>query len=480
MKICLATLHANPSFTPLSLLYLKASVVDRLRYPPDDVAILEGAQDADPDVFVTQILATTPAIVGFSCYVWNIKTLMAAARRIKARAPDTIIVLGGPEVGPIAIDVLRANPAIDVVVNSEGEVPFAELIARWRDGDAIDEVRGICRRRGAEIIAHDDAPIVKELGDLSSPHLARFLDLRGRVACIETQRGCVFRCNFCFYNKDLSIRNRRFSLDRVKAEILVALEAEASEIYLMDPIFNLHAERAKEICRFIAAHNDRRVGVQAEVWAEFIDEELATLMRDANFQFLEVGLQSTDGTALATAERRLRIQRFEEGIGYLKAYGIKFELQLIFGLPGDTLASFRKSLNYACSLDPDFLAVFPLMVLPGTELWRKAEGLNLRFDPEPPYLVRSHFSMTADEIAYGDKIMEALEYLRNSRTARSLSREPGVTFAEMIDGWIHWRKEEAWPEAATPNAKLFIAHFCGQTGIDAGAYLGMASWEFGG
>ena len=102
--------------------------------------------------------------------------------------------------------------------------------------------------------------------------------------------------------------------------------------------------------------------------------------------FLEVGLQSTDGTALATVERRLRIQRFEEGIAHLKTHGLRFELQLIFGLPGDTLASFRKSLDYASTLDPDFLAVFPLMVLPGTELWRKARAIDLDFDRRPPYL----------------------------------------------------------------------------------------------
>jgi radical SAM superfamily enzyme YgiQ (UPF0313 family) len=480
MKICLATLHANPSFTPLSLLYLKASVVDRLGYRPGDVAIVEGPHDADLESFVVQVLASAPAVVGFSCYVWNIRTLLSAARQIKARAPDTIIVLGGPEVGPVAADVLRAHPAIDIVVMSEGEVPFAELVARWSGGGTIDDVRGICRRRGGDVVEHDAAPIVRDLDELSSPHLPRFLDPRGRVACIETQRGCVFRCNFCFYNKDLSIRNRRFSLDRVKAEILLALESGASDIYLMDPIFNLHAERAKEICRFIAAHNQRRVSVQAEVWAEFIDEELARLMGEANFQFLEVGLQSTDGTALATVERRLRIQRFEEGIGYLKAYAIKFELQLIFGLPGDTMASFRKSLNYASALDPDYLAVFPLMILPGTELWRNAKALGVVFDPEPPYVVRSHFSMTAEEIAHGDRIMEALEYLRNSRTARSLSCQPGVTFADLIDAWIRWREEEAWPEAAEPNAKLFIAHFCGERQLDASHYLRLASSEFSG
>ena len=88
MKICLATLHANPDFTPLALLYLKASVVDRLRHRADDVAIVEGAAaEADAEAFAAHILSTSPRIVGLSCYVWNVETLLAAARRDQGASP---------------------------------------------------------------------------------------------------------------------------------------------------------------------------------------------------------------------------------------------------------------------------------------------------------------------------------------------------------------------------------------------------------
>ena len=65
-----------------------------------------------------------------------------------------------------------------------------------------------------------------------------------------------------------------------------------------------------------------------------------------------MGLQTTDGTALATVERRLRIKAFKDGVGYLKKHGLKFELQLIYGLPGETMQTFRKSLDFAASLEP--------------------------------------------------------------------------------------------------------------------------------
>jgi radical SAM superfamily enzyme YgiQ (UPF0313 family) len=376
--------------------------------------------------------------------------------------------------------VLRAHPVIDVIVRSEGERPFAELIARWTAGRGADDVPGIALRSGDRVHETADAPILQDLNQLPSPHLTLPDAGAGRVICLETQRGCVFRCSFCFYNKDLSIRNRRFDLDRVKRELLHWLARDVDEIYLMDPIFNLHAERAKEICRFIAAHNDRGIGIHAEVWAEFMDEELARLMRDANVQFLEIGLQSTDDTALATVERRLRMQRFLDGVGHVKRSGLKWELQLIVGLPGETRASFRRSLNFAMSLDPYQLAVYPLMVLPGTELWRKAGDVTLAFDPDPPYYVRSHFSMDAADIEYGHRVVRALQDLGDSRTLRLLARERGVTYADIIDAWIAW--EDAYPglESTGYRVKQFLLEFCDRREIAADFYRGFASWEFAG
>jgi hypothetical protein len=247
---------------------------------------------------------------------------------------------------------------------------------------------------------------------------------------------------------------------------------------MMDPIFNLNAERAKEICRFVIAHNHRGIAFHAELWAEFVDDELARLLAEANFQFLEIGLQTTDESALATVERRLRVRKFVDGIEFMKRYQLKFELQLIHGLPGETPDTFRRSLNFALSVDPHELVVFPLMVLPGTELWRKAEALRLDFDPAPPYFARSHFSMTADDIVYGRKIADAVDLLGNAKTIRFLCKEPHVTFAEVLDAWIAW--QEAQPHGATIAVRIrqFLSDFCARKNVPAAFYIGFASLEF--
>ncbi len=102
MKITLATIHCNPKFTPLALLYLKAYLVERMAFALDDVQILEFPRKVEAEDVARQILESEPDVVGLSCYVWNIVTLMAVSRRIKEVQPDIKIVLGGPEVGPLA------------------------------------------------------------------------------------------------------------------------------------------------------------------------------------------------------------------------------------------------------------------------------------------------------------------------------------------------------------------------------------------
>jgi anaerobic magnesium-protoporphyrin IX monomethyl ester cyclase len=474
MRIALATRHANGTFIPLALMYLKASLVTRGCCLPDEVSLVEFPPDATPEAMALELLAGRPAMLGLSCYVWNITATLAAARLVKAQDPTIRIVLGGPEVGPVAADVMRRHPYVDAIVYSEGEVPVADIAQAWQSGKGLHAVPGICFRDGDAIVEGGAALLVEDLAEYPSPHLERYVDYAGRVVCIETQRGCVFKCNFCFYNKDYSLRNRRFALERVKAELQLALQQDVLEIYLMDPVFNLNAARAKEICRFIAAHNTRRIPIHSEIWAEFVDDELASLMHDAGVHFLEVGLQTTDPTALATTDRRLRVERFREGIAHLQRHRLHFELQLIYGLPGETRTTFRQSLNFAMALDPPLLSIFRLMVLPGTELWRKAAALNLTFDPEPPYHVRSHLSMTTEDVEYGYRFLKASNFLQSSRTVRLLSRERGLTFADILDEWLAWRGDQK-SDNETLNA--FVAHLCRRNDIPEAFYQQFGALE---
>jgi radical SAM superfamily enzyme YgiQ (UPF0313 family) len=478
MKVCLATIHAYRNSLPLALMYIQANLVERHGHPFEDVEVVELPFNTPPDQLARLLADRQADVVALSCYIWNGRDLIAAARILRELQPGVKIVLGGPEVGPIARDVLTAEPAIDAIVRGEGEVAFAEIVDAWKAGRDLDDVAGICFRRGDEVVDTADAVILRDLNLLPSPHQDKYVTFKGRVAQIETQRGCVFRCNFCFYNKDLSIRNRRFELDRVKRELHYWLNRDVNSIYLMDPVFNLNAERAKEICRYIAEHNHQGIKVHSEIWAEFMDDELARLMKAANVYWLEVGLQTTDDTTLAAVERRLRMEPFLEGIECLKRHHLYFELQLIYGLPHETPESFRRSLDFAAKLEPSELSVFMLLVLPGTELWKKAEAMGLQFDPHPPYQIRSHPSMDAATIAYGERMVQVMDMMVGSTAFRILQREAGITLSAIVDGLIGWRDERGLREMTGGHVREFVRDFCGRHGVPPAFYEALVAREY--
>ena len=477
MRVVLATRHAQATFIPLALLCLEASLLAR-GWPAADIVIHEFDRQATAEKIAAAIAAAQPDVVGLSCYVWNVTALLDAARLIRQRLPETRLVLGGPEAGPRAGELLTQHPFLDAVVLSEGEVAFAELLHAWQSGTSAAEVRGIAVREHGHVVSTGSAALVSDLATYPSPHLSVPRDYSGRVACVETQRGCVFTCNFCFYNKDYTLRNRRVPLERVKAELQAVLQQEVLEIFLMDPIFNLNVARAKEICRFIAEHNHRRIPIHSEIWGEFVDAELARLMRDAGFRMVEVGLQTTTETALVAAERRLREQRFLDGIAHLRAHAVPFELHLIYGLPGETKETFRRSLDYAIALDPTVLSIFRLMVLPGTDLRRNAAATGLSFDAEPPYHVRAHHSMSEADVEYGHRMLKSANLLQQSRTIRLLAREPGVSFSGIVDAWMEWADDPFSADDGT--AMRFVDYACARFAVTADFFRAFAAVEFAG
>jgi anaerobic magnesium-protoporphyrin IX monomethyl ester cyclase len=477
MKVVLATIHSRDKealFTPLALLYLKSYLVEQKGFPIAAIPLLEFRPGRADSEIVEEILSENPDVVGLSCYIWNIQKFRRIFHLLKERNPRIKLLLGGPEVGPVAVSVLEKNPAVDAIIKGEGERVFADLVETIQKNDSLAGVNGIAYRDGVNIHSNPDSPILHDLNELPSPHKPEYGLFNDRQVCLETQRGCVFRCSFCFYNKDYSIRNRRFDLERVKQELLYWMQKGVPRIYLMDPIFNLHADRAKEICRFIIANNTANVTFHTEIWAEFVDEEMAELFQKANFQMLEVGLQTTEESVLSTVERRFKKAPFTKGLQYLRAAGLRVDLHLIFGLPGETLESFRKAIDYAVSLEADIISIFTLMVLPGTALWRQKESLGLCHDPEPCYEIWGTPSMPENEIAYGKKFHQALIRHYNS-AGLLLAKISSLPFSEVLDQWILWSEENKnEPSKRGCRVEDFIEYFCQKrSGLDASFFLAL-------
>jgi anaerobic magnesium-protoporphyrin IX monomethyl ester cyclase len=387
LKVALLALNA-PGYRSLALGYLRAyaqqdaRVAGRVAFQTLDLS------SADEAWWVAyRVISLSPDVLGVSVLCWNARTVYDVCRIVKQALPGIRIVLGGPEVGPIAAEVLTRHPEVDAVVRGEGEETFADLLDLARRGKPMARAEGVTGRdaSGAPLEA-PDRPLIADLDRVPSPYLTGVLEpLEGR-AYIETYRGCPHRCAYCFEGKGYG-RIRSFSRERVQAEVAhLAGESGLTSFSFIDPVFNLTTERLEWLVDILAPHAARGLALHTvEVDIERVDDDCALLLKHAGVVSVETGPQSIGDKALEASHRAFDRERFSAGVAALRRHGISVECDLIAGLPGDTAADFLAGVGFCLSLDPGAIQASTLHVLPGTELWARADELCLRFDPEPPH-----------------------------------------------------------------------------------------------
>jgi hypothetical protein len=111
-------------------------------------------------------------------------------------------------------------------------------------------------------------------------------------------------------------------------------------------------------------------------------------LRAANFREVEIGLQSVEPRAWELMGRPTNLVAFEKGVRAMLDEGIRVQVDLILGLPGDTVDSVRRGIDFLERTQAySTVQIFNLSILPGTAFRQEAEALGLSYQPWPPYYV---------------------------------------------------------------------------------------------
>jgi len=349
-----------------------------------DQAILQFLLDAQPD------------LVGISCYEWNVERSLSLANQLKALLPSCTIVLGGPEITPDNDFLLRYRD-FDIGVVGEGEEVWKILLQSFPDRPQSPGL--LLPGKNGQWHFTGYLPPRTSLDDIPSPFLSGVLNshLKG-VLWLETVRGCVYRCAYCYYHKQ-SPRLRTFPFERIFKEVKRAKDRGIEEIVFLDPCFSRRPRLDDLLDGLADINHDRRLRLSGESNVESIDSRMAEKMNRAGFSQLEVGLQSVKRKTLRNIHRSFQPRRFLEGVRSLQNAGIEVRVDLIAGLPGDRLSDICRSLDWVLDHDAyDTLMLYPLSLLPSTELRQQAEKWGLVAMPHPPYLVTRTPDLTAAEM----------------------------------------------------------------------------------
>lgn len=459
MRFVLCGINAKYIHSNLAVFSLKA-YTERKKIAGAEIVLREYTINHYVEDILQDLYESRPDVLIFSCYIWNISYVRELAAELKKIRPDLRIWVGGPEVSYHAAEFLKENPAVDLVMQGEGEEVFSELVrnALKREAEAALTLQGEASQTDAapelqrETGRTDAAPALpekpeeageaapaKELkrmpgiafwcgGEVIDNGFAPLMDMDAlpfvyedfhlfehKILYYETSRGCPFRCSYCLSSVDKTVRFR--SLAKVKDELARFLMAKVPQVKFVDRTFNCNRGRALAIWRYLVEHDNGVTNFHFEISSDLLGEEeiaLFSKMRPGLIQ-LEIGVQSTNAATVDAIHRHMDLAKLFFYVDRVHMLGnIHQHLDLIAGLPFEDYARFGKSFDDLYAHAPDQLQLGFLKVLKGTVMEEDVKRYGIVYRSLPPYEVLQTEWLSYEEVILLKGVEELVELYYNS------------------------------------------------------------------
>ncbi len=196
--------------------------------------------------------------------------------------------------------------------------------------------------------------------------------------------------------------------DHLAGDYLRALEAEISSLERPRPVQTLfvgggtptHLD-ARQLDRLLKLATtwfqlapDCEFSVEANPAG--LDSEKIEVLKAYGVNRVSLGVQSFDRRILDVLERDHDAVQVEAAVGLLARRIPNFSLDLIFGVPGQSLELWRETLDRAVALGPAHISTYGLTFEKGTSFWsRRAKGALQQADND---LERDMYALAMDEL----------------------------------------------------------------------------------
>lgn len=356
-------------------------------------------------------------LVGFTATTGFHTRYLALCRRLKARLPHVLVVMGGPH-PTFFPEVLERSPCLDAICMGEGEEAFAEFLEALERGGDHTHVANFWVRDGARIVRNPLRPRISDLDTLPFPDRTLWLPYRRRMTLktpfVMAGRGCPYRCTYCFnhaYNRLYAFDGlllRRRSVGNVIAELKELKAAFPVELVVFqDDIFILDPEWVLEFSRRYRAE----VGLpfHCHLRANLVTEELVQALAEAGCVSVKMAIESADDTIRnRILKRGMSREQILRASQLVREAGIVLVTQNILGNPHETLEQALQTLQLNIQCKPSYAFATLLQPYPRTEIGDYVRDQGL-LEGDPP---------EADHVSFFDRSMlklpqkKAMERLR--------------------------------------------------------------------
>jgi len=274
---------------------------------------------------------------------------------------NVTLVAGGPHPSGDWAQTLAMG--FDVAVIGEGEIAFPELLTALYDDqaagpassadDVLDHIPGLAFRASGAPRCTGRAPRVEQLDDY--PPFAADYSIFGSI---EITRGCPWACNFCQNTFLKGGRMRHRSIDNIVKWATISKERDHGTMRFITPDSFAYGSDGRspqldQLSEMLQAVNDV-VGrdytylgsFPSEVRPDSVSAEALKLIRRfaANDNIL-IGAQSGSDRMLARSHRGHTVADIYRAVRLTIAAGLVANLDFIFGMPGETEADIRQTLE---------------------------------------------------------------------------------------------------------------------------------------
>jgi putative methyltransferase len=443
MKVTLLELPLYENTLPLASGYLQAfAQEDPLIASNWQFTVLAPAAQTPVEELLRQLLESDADVYGISCYLWNMRRVKEVFDHLLEHRPDAHFILGGPQVMHHAALYVPPSRENVLVCNGEGEQPFTEFLRQLTGPhDTVNlapdfrQVPGVSFFSGGELVTTDKPSRIKELDEIPSPFAAGIFDGgEYTFAVVETNRGCPFRCSYCYWGAATNDKIHRWELDRVVSDLTWISEHGIESIFIADANWGA-LPRDVELTRHLVACKKQNgypmmVAIQAAKNRPDRVTEITEILVDGGMLTAQpVSLQTLSPQALEMVQRsNIKESTYKELQLKLREKQISSYTELIWPLPGETLQSFREGIAKLCRTGADSVVTYPQLLLRNTPMYERREELGIQVvrvdDPvaEADVVVGTNW-VTRDDFQAGAWFYYAVISLYNARSGFYVARE---------------------------------------------------------
>lgn len=223
---------------------------------------------------------------------------------------------------------------------------------------------------------------------------------------------CDHICGYCDFNRFLYNRN---ASDKFLIKLLMdinALEGKFQTIYVGGGTpTSLMDDQLESLLEALSLKLDTNYEWTFEANPENITIEKAMLLKKYGVNRMSLGVQSSDPQILMDIGRHHTFYDVENAVKLIRQVGINnISLDLIYGLPGQSVENYQYSLEDVLSLEPDHISVYALILEPNS-LFGKENIKTVSIDVETQMYIQSIETLQK----YGYEHYEISNFARNKR-----------------------------------------------------------------